>query len=58
MANVHDQFDPEADIWYENMPELYDNNITVTGFSPLFPDAHCTESGDVCQLTTGEGGKS
>lgn len=39
------------------MPEILGNNITVTGFSPLFPDAHCTEDGDVCQLTTGEGGK-
>lgn len=26
----------------------------MTGFSPLFPDAHCTASGDICQLTTGE----
>ena len=37
------------------MPSLYDGNITVPGFSPLFPDAHCTSSGEVCQLTTGEG---
>lgn len=30
-------------------------NITVPGFSPLFPEAHCTEDGEVCQLVTGEG---
>jgi purine nucleoside permease len=29
-------------------------NITVPGFSPLFPQAHCLEDGSVCQLTTGE----
>ena len=48
-------FDSEADVWYENMPSLYDHNITIPGASPLFPDAHCTTAGDVCQLTTGEG---
>lgn len=39
------------------MPDILGRNITVPGFSPLYPDAHCTEDGDVCQLTTGEGGK-
>lgn len=29
-------------------------NITVAGFSPLFPHAHCTEDYSVCQITTGE----
>lgn len=29
-------------------------NITVPGFSPLYPDAHCTANGDVCQLIIGE----
>lgn len=48
-------FDSEADIWYEKMPSLYDKNITIPGASPLFPDAHCTKAGDVCQLTSGEG---
>jgi hypothetical protein len=48
-------FDSEADVWYENMPSLYDKNITIAGASPLFPDAHCTSTGDVCQLTTSEG---
>jgi purine nucleoside permease len=51
-------FDPEADIWY-GIPEfdLLALNITVPGFSPLFPDAHCTADGDVCQLVTGESGR-
>ena len=51
-------FDPEADIWY-GIPEfdLLALNITVPGFSPLFPDAHCTADGEVCQLVTGESGK-
>ncbi|KAG6901261.1 hypothetical protein C0995_014440 [Termitomyces sp. Mi166 len=48
-------FSPEANVWY-NIPEfdVLAQNITVPGFSPLFPDAHCTEDGTVCQLTTGE----
>ncbi|CZT16051.1 related to purine nucleoside permease [Ramularia collo-cygni] len=48
-------FDPEAEIWY-GIPEfdLLANNITVPGFSPLFPEAHCTSNGEICQLTTGE----
>lgn len=41
----------------KNPHSILDQNITVPGFSPLFPDAHCTSDGDVCQLTTGEGGK-
>ncbi|PQE15780.1 purine nucleoside permease protein [Rutstroemia sp. NJR-2017a BBW] len=53
-------FSPEADIWYENsntegsIGNLLAKNITVPGFSPLFPQAHCLEDGSVCQLTTGE----
>jgi purine nucleoside permease len=51
-------FDPEAEIWW-NIPEfdILGLNITVPGFSPLFPDAHCTTNGDVCQLITGESGE-
>ena len=43
--------------WY-NIPEfnLLANNITVPGFSPLYRQAHCTATGDVCQLVTGEAG--
>ncbi|KAK4507027.1 hypothetical protein PRZ48_000761 [Zasmidium cellare] len=48
-------FDPEAEVWYgiEEFDVLA-RNITVPGLSPLFPDVHCTEDGDVCQLTIGE----
>ncbi|KAL8660367.1 MAG: hypothetical protein Q9202_006638 [Teloschistes flavicans] len=50
-----DMFPPEGDVWY-NIPEfnLLERNITVPGFSPLFPDAHCTKDGNVCQIVTGE----
>lgn len=54
------QFTPEADVWYENsetegsIGNLLAMNITVPGFSMLFPDAHCLADGSVCQLTTGE----
>ncbi|PSS15265.1 hypothetical protein M430DRAFT_124100 [Amorphotheca resinae ATCC 22711] len=53
-------FSPEADIWYTNaetpgsIGNLLARNITVPGFSPLFPQAHCLADGSVCQLTTGE----
>ncbi|KAL1388423.1 putative purine nucleoside permease [Phyllosticta capitalensis] len=48
-------FDPEAEVWW-NIPEfnLLAKNVTVPGFSPLFPDAHCTADGSICQLITGE----
>ena len=52
-------FQSEAEAWY-GIPDfdLLARNITVPGFSPLFPDAHCTTDGDICQLTTGESGMS
>ncbi|KAI9794117.1 MAG: hypothetical protein M1835_006798 [Candelina submexicana] len=48
-------FPPEAAVWY-HIPEfdLLAKNVTVPGFSPLFPDAHCTANGEICQLITGE----
>ncbi|KAF8138071.1 purine nucleoside permease [Mycena galopus ATCC 62051] len=48
-------FDPEADVWF-GIPEfdVLAQNITVPGFSPLYPDAHCTADGVVCLLTTGQ----
>lgn len=50
------KFTPESAVFY-NIPEfnLLERNITVPGFSPKFPDAHCTANGDICQLVTGEG---
>ena len=43
-------------MWW-GIPEfnIIANNITVPGLSPIFPDVHCTDAHDVCQLTTGEG---
>ncbi|EIN06736.1 NUP-domain-containing protein [Punctularia strigosozonata HHB-11173 SS5] len=48
-------FAPEAEVWY-GIPEfnLLERNITVPGFSPLFPQAQCTMNGEICQLVTGE----
>ncbi|KAF2418255.1 purine nucleoside permease [Tothia fuscella] len=48
-------FDPEADVWYgiEEF-DLFEQNITLPGLSPLFPDVHCTATGEVCQFTIGE----
>ncbi|KAG6850395.1 hypothetical protein H0H93_013950 [Arthromyces matolae] len=48
-------FDPEAQVWY-GIPEfnVLAHNVSVIGFSPLFPDAHCTKDGSICQITTGE----
>jgi purine nucleoside permease len=59
-SNPQPQFGPEADVWYKEndnpsgIGNLFAQNITVPGFSPLFPAAHCTANGQVCQLTTGE----
>ena len=50
-------FDPEGEAWY-GIPEfdVLAMNITVPGASPLYPQAHCTADGDVCQITIGESG--
>jgi purine nucleoside permease len=52
---IFSMFDPEAEIWW-GIPEfdILGKNVTVPGFSPLFPDAHCTANGEICQLVTGE----
>ena len=49
------QFTPEAGSFH-NIPDfnVLEQNITVPGFSPKFPDAHCTSNGEICQLITGE----
>ncbi|RPD68378.1 purine nucleoside permease [Lentinus tigrinus ALCF2SS1-7] len=48
-------FDAEGDAWH-GIPEfnVLERNITIPGFSPLFPQAHCTRDGSICQLVTGE----
>ncbi|KAI0635324.1 purine nucleoside permease [Trametes polyzona] len=52
---ILDAFDDEGTSWY-GVPQfdILERNITVPGFSPLFPQAHCTRDGSVCQLITGE----
>lgn len=49
-------FDSEAGAWYD-IPDfdVRARNITVPGLAPRFPQAHCTEDGEVCQMTTDEG---
>lgn len=48
-------FSYEAAVWYDIKDfNVLAQNITVDGFSPLFPDAHCTANGEICQLVTGE----
>ena len=50
-------FDPEAEVWYGISDfDVLARNITIPGFSPVYPDAHCTADGEVCQLTIGEAG--
>ncbi|KAI0310779.1 purine nucleoside permease [Amylostereum chailletii] len=53
---ILDAFDAEGEAW-QNIPEfdLLSHNVTVPGLSPLFPAAHCTHDGSICQVITGEG---
>ncbi|KAJ5573357.1 uncharacterized protein N7459_007784 [Penicillium hispanicum] len=48
-------FEPEAEAWW-NIPEfnLLAHNLTLPGLSPLYPEVHCTEDYEICQLITGE----
>ncbi|GJF00162.1 purine nucleoside permease [Phanerochaete sordida] len=52
---IIDMFDSEGDAW-NGIPEfnVLEHNITIPGFSSLFPQAHCTKDGSICQLVTGE----
>ncbi|EIW52532.1 purine nucleoside permease [Trametes versicolor FP-101664 SS1] len=52
---IIDAFEPEEASWH-GIPEfnVLEHNITVSGFSPLFPKAHCTRDGTICQAVTGE----
>ena len=54
---IIDMFPPEGEAWY-GIPEfnLLAKNITVPGVSPLYPDVHCTENEEICQIVTGEAG--
>ncbi|KAK7550073.1 putative purine nucleoside permease [Phyllosticta citricarpa] len=53
---IINHFNPEAEAWWKISEfNLLAQNITVPGFSPLFPEAHCTADGSICQLIAGEG---
>ncbi|KAJ2905806.1 hypothetical protein MKZ38_004267 [Zalerion maritima] len=52
-------FEPEAIVWYDNMPSsgfgnIMAQNITTPGLSPVYPYIHCTASEEICQITVGE----
>jgi len=55
---IINMFDAEAGVWQE-APDfnLLERNVTVTGFSTAYPQAHCTTDGDVCQIVTAMGGE-
>jgi purine nucleoside permease len=45
-------FDPEVEVWYGISDfDVLARNIAIPGLSPVYPDAHCTADGEVCQLT-------
>ncbi|KAH6877172.1 purine nucleoside permease-domain-containing protein [Thelonectria olida] len=51
---------PEAQVWHDRLPSSGLGNLTSrsvhsAGFSMLFPIAFCTQTGDICQVTVGEG---
>ncbi|KAI0824375.1 purine nucleoside permease [Trametes gibbosa] len=53
---IVDAFEPEESSWHGISEfNLLEQNVTVPGFSPLFPQAHCTNDGSICQVVTGEG---
>ncbi|KAI0091409.1 purine nucleoside permease [Irpex rosettiformis] len=49
-------FGAEGETWHGiDEFNLLEQNTTVPGFSSLYPDAHCTLDGSICQLVTGSG---
>lgn len=56
---IIDMFPPEGEAWY-GIPEfnLLAKNITLPGASPLYGKVHCTANEEVCQIVTGESGRS
>lgn len=53
------QFAPEADIWYQHLPDsglgdLLSVNISAPGLSMLYQQVHCVADHSICQVTTGE----
>ncbi|KAJ6111029.1 purine nucleoside permease [Penicillium sp. IBT 16267x] len=48
-------FEPETTVWWGIKEfNLIAHNISLPGLSPIYPDVHCTENYEVCQVTTGE----
>lgn len=53
---IINMYKSEAEVWHGISEfDVLARNITIPGFSPLFPSAHCTGDGAICQLITGEG---
>ena len=52
-------FHEETDVW-RNIPDfdVFAQRIAVPGSAPAYEDAFCTKDGQICQITTGEGGLS
>ncbi|KAI0643445.1 purine nucleoside permease [Trametes meyenii] len=49
-------FGREGNTWADVKEfNVFETNVTVPGFSPRFPDAHCTKDGSICQLVADEG---
>lgn len=49
------QFEPETTVWWGIQEfNIIARNISLPGLSPLYPDVHCTEDFEICQVTTGE----
>ncbi|KAF1984839.1 purine nucleoside permease [Aulographum hederae CBS 113979] len=53
---IVNHFNLESDAWY-GIPDfdLLARNISIPGLSSMFPEAHCTVDGDICQVITGMG---
>ncbi|KAF5380746.1 hypothetical protein D9757_007143 [Collybiopsis confluens] len=51
---IINMFSSEGDVWQNVTAFQLVQNISVPGFSPLYPNASCTADGSICQLMTGE----
>ncbi|KAJ5117354.1 hypothetical protein N7448_010986 [Penicillium atrosanguineum] len=50
-------FESERDVFVSDKRlGLLAQNLTLPGISPQYPNVTCTSSGEICQVTTGEGG--
>lgn len=50
-TNRNRMFDLE-DVWTTTLK--LDQNITVPGLSPIYPNVTCNDAGSICHITTGE----